>query len=239
MDNISIIGRTFDGTVEAAQKVQSFFKQADIPLTWTQEKPSPCFETVGLEIDFHSGVIRNKSKRLWKAFLAGRELLRRRRIPTKLLEFWLGHMTSIFMVAPSALSCFFDIYRYIQLFRDRRAVLWSSVRREMRLALGLMWISSASVVMDPIRQVDAGDSSGGAFALMTTWATFEEVSELSKWRDVWRYQPLAQSLKQAVEVGSREMVLQALRELEGEVVDAPLVPQALPTFRRSPSYNIR
>ena len=91
----------------------------------------------------------------------------------------------------------------------------------MRLALGLMWISSASVVMDPIRQVDAGDSSGGAFALMTTWATFEEVSELSKWRDVWRYQPLAQSLKQAVEVGSREMVLQALRELKGKFLIHP------------------
>ena len=226
VDNISIIGRTFDDTMAAA-KVQSFFEQANIPLTWTQQEPDTCFETVGLIIDFKSGTIRNKPKRLWKAFLAGRELLRRRRIPTKLLEFWLGHMTSIFMITPSALSCFFDIYRYIQLFRDKRAVLWSSVRREMRLALGLLWLSSSSVVMDPIRQVDAGDSSGKAFALTTTWATFGEVAEVSKWREVWRYQPLAQTLKQAVEVGSREMVLQALCELEGEVVDSPLIPQEI------------
>ena len=225
VDNISIIGKTKQNTAEMALKVQNHFKDVNIPITWTEAEPKSCFETVGLLIDFNTGEIRNKPKRLWKAFLAGRELLRRRRIPTKLLEFWLGHMTSIFMTTPSSLSCFFNIYRYINTFRTRRAVIWGSVRQEIRTALGLLWVSSTSIVFDPIRQVDAGDSSSGAFALLTTFAHRQEVKEVCQWREVWRYQPLAQSLKTAVESGSRSMVIAALEELEGESVEVSTLPQ--------------
>ena len=216
VDNISIIGKTKRDTADMAKSVQQHFQAVDIPITWTEDEPKPCFETVGLLIDFNTGEIRNKPKRLWKAFLAGRELLRRRRVPTKLLEVWLGHMTSIFMTTPSSLSCFFDIYRYINKFRSRRAVIWGSVRQEMRTAFGLIWMSSTSIAFDPIKQVDAGDSSSAAFALLTTFAAGPKTKEVCKWREVWRYQPLAQSLKTAVESGSRSMVIAALEELEGE-----------------------
>ena len=225
VDNISIIGRTFDETVSAAAKVKTAFDSVNIPLTWTHSEPSPVFESVGLILDFNTGSVRNKPKRLWKAFLAGRELLRRRKVPTKLLEFWLGHMTSLFMVTPSALSAFFHIYRYINTFRSRRAALWGNVRQEIRTALGLLWMTSASIVFDPIKQVDVGDSSSGAFALLTTVAEKHEIRELCKWREVWRYQPIAQSVKDAVESGSRAMVIDALKELEGESIQTPLLAQ--------------
>lgn len=91
--------------------------------------------------------------------------------------------------------------------------MWSSVRQEIRTALGLLWISSTSIIFDPVRQVDAGDSSSGAFALLTTFADRQEIKEVCKWREVWRYQPLAQSLKNAVESGSRSMAIAALEEL--------------------------
>lgn len=73
--------------------------------------------------------------------------------------------------------------------------MWGSVRAEIRTALGLIWLSSPSMVFDPIRQVDAGDSSSGAFALLTT-----------------------QSLQHAVESGSRAMVIRALEELDGSSI---------------------
>ena len=233
VDNISIIGRTKQQTADMAEKVQKHFKAVNVPITWTESEPKPVFETVGIVIDFNNGEIRNKPKRLWKAFLAGREILRRKRVPTKLLEFWLGHMTSIFMITPSALSCFFDIYRYIDMFRSRRGVIWGSVRQEMRTALGLMWMTTTSIVFDPVRQVDAGDSSSGAFALLTTLAEKREIKEVCKWREIWRYQPMAQTLKTAVETGSRSMVIAALEELEGEQVEGRVTSQevrpAVPT----------
>ena len=107
--------------------------------------------------------------------------------------------------------------------------MWSSVRQEIRTALGLLWMSSTSIIFDPVRQVDAGDSSSGAFALLTTFADRQEIKEVCKWREVWRYQPLAQSLKNAVESGSRSMVIAALEELEGESVEVSTLPQEAPS----------
>ena len=108
VDNISIIARTKPEAAEAAGRVANFFEQADIPLTWTTTEPVSVFTTVGVILDFKAGVIRNKPNRLWRAFAAGREILRRKRVPTKLLEIWLGHMTSLFMLTPHALSAFFS-----------------------------------------------------------------------------------------------------------------------------------
>ena len=100
--------------------------------------------------------------------MAGKELLRRRRVSAKVLEIWLGHMTSLFMISPQALSCFFHIYKFVQKYRGIRAELWQSVREEIKMALGVVWMCRATLEFNPVFQVDAGDSSSSAFALMTS-----------------------------------------------------------------------
>jgi hypothetical protein len=216
VDNISIIGRTKEEVASAASAIAAHFEQVSIPLTWTTQEPQTVFETVGIILDFEKGRVRNKPKRIWRAFFAGREILRRRRVHGKMVEIWLGHMTSLAMLAPSALSCFFHIYKFVQQHRHHRAVLWGTVRQEMRNALGLIWLFSSPLRFDPICQVDAGDSSSGAYALLTTWANEKEVGHLCNWRESWRFQPLPISVKRAVETGSREKVIQALEELQSD-----------------------
>jgi hypothetical protein len=232
VDNISIIGKTREEAVGAAERVARHFEQAEIPLTWTTPEPCEVFETVGLVLDFRKGTIRNKPKRLWKAFFAGRELLKRRRVSGKLVEVWLGHITSLFMITPCGLSCFFQIYRFVQQHRHHRTFLWGSVREEIKLALGLLWMSSSLLKFDPVYQLDAGDSSSGAYALMTTWASFDELVALCKYREFWRFQPLPISVKQAVATGSRAAVIAALEALEheGEHCGSSQEVRALPPF---------
>eukprot|EP00438_Fugacium_kawagutii_P021633 Skav219591 [mRNA] locus=scaffold1719:13998:17447:+ [translate_table: standard] len=213
VDNISIIGKTEKETTDMARCVEQAFQQLDIPLTWSAHKPSPVFETVGICLDFHHGIAYNKSSRLWRAFFAGRELLRRKVVSVKLVEIWLGHMTSLFMLAPHGLSCFFHIYKFVALHRGKRATMWKTVRAEIRLALGVMWLTRTNILFKPVHQVDAGDSSSGAFALLTTWATRNDLKEACRWREVWRFRPLPSSLAQAATGGSREEVLNALRAL--------------------------
>ena len=232
VDNVSIIGRTQEEVATAADKVAQHFSDCDIPLTWTTEKPVAEFETVGIILDFKSGVIRNKPKRLWKIFFAGRSLLCRRRVSVKLLETWLGHITYAFMITPSALSVFFHIYRFIQKHRDQRAPLWGCVRQEIRNALGVLWLSRCNILFDPIQQVDAGDASMGAYALLTTWSSQEEIRHLCKWRETWRYQPLPAPLREAVATGSRKEVVDALSALESEVSEGHIKPlvRSMPVF---------
>eukprot|EP00438_Fugacium_kawagutii_P022823 Skav218923 [mRNA] locus=scaffold2031:18320:23007:+ [translate_table: standard] len=213
VDNISIIARSKAEATEAARRVAEHFQKANIPLTWSTPEPVTCFETVGIILDFNHGTIRNKPKRLWKAFFAGRELLRRKRVPVKLVEIWLGHMTSLFMLTPAALSSFFHIYRFVQQHRHHRAVIWSSVRREIKHSLGLLWLTTSHLSFDPVLQVDCGDSSSGAFALLTTWAKKGEVAEICKFREAWRFQPLPIEVQQAAATGSRAELIKALDEL--------------------------
>ena len=59
-------------------------------------------------------------------------------------------MTAIFMIAPDGLSCFFHIYKFIAVNRDRRAFLWKSFRQEIRLALGKMWLARANMTFQPV-----------------------------------------------------------------------------------------
>lgn len=219
VDNISIIGRTKAETELAAKTIAEHFPQLSIPLTWTKPEASAVFETVGIILDFERGEVRNKPKRLWKAFMAGQMILSRRRITTHVLEVWLGHMTSLFMLAPCGLSCFFNICRYIQSHRGRRSALWGSVRQEIRNALGVMWLTCSNLTFDPVRQLDAGDSSSGAFALLTTWASMTELQEVVKWREAWRYIALPETVKDAAASGSRQRVLDALQLLQQDQGD--------------------
>lgn len=84
------------------------------------------------------------------------------------------------------------------------------------MSLGLVWCARCSLVFEPVHQVDAGDASGSAYALLTTWASFAEISDVCKWREAWRFRPLPQQVKEAVESGSRQKVIDVLKELHSE-----------------------
>ena len=158
VDNISIIGETVDKVCEARDAIKKRFDEDGIPLTWSSEEPQEVLETIGVVFDFRSGIARNKPRRIWRVLLPGREMLRRRRISIRVLEAWVGHITSLFMLQPSFLSCFYHIYKFIQKYRGGRAEIWKEVRVEIRLALGVVWLSRSNLVFDPIHQVDVRQS---------------------------------------------------------------------------------
>eukprot|EP00438_Fugacium_kawagutii_P002204 Skav236698 [mRNA] locus=scaffold4101:93982:96339:- [translate_table: standard] len=214
VDNISIIGKTADETKHFAHVVEKAFADLNIPLTWSDTEPSSVFETVGIKIDFNTGMASNKPRRLWRVFFAGREILRRKVISVKLLEIWLGHMTSIFMLTPQCLSCFFHIYKFIAKHRGSRATVWKTVRQEVRTSLGLIWMARANLRFNPIHQLDVGDSSGSGFALLKTWATKNELKQLCQWRESWRFRSFPEKLIEAASTGDREQVLRVLNELD-------------------------
>ena len=216
VDSISIIGPTVEAVQKTRDRVVQEFGQLGIPLTWSSQEPSATLETIGVVLDFSVGAARNKPRRIWRAFMAGKELLRRRRVSAKVLEIWLGHMTSLFMISPQALSCFFHIYKLVQQYRGRLAELWQSVREEIKMALGVVWMCRATLVFSLVFQVDAGDSSSSAFALMTTEASYAEIAEACRWRETWRSRPLAEEVKKAAESGSRARVLEVLESLHSE-----------------------
>ena len=74
VDNISIIGKTKDQVKSAASKIERAFAELNIPLTWSSDEPQDTFTTVGIVLDFRQRKVLVKPRRLWKVFLAGREI---------------------------------------------------------------------------------------------------------------------------------------------------------------------
>ena len=216
VDNISIIGESSEAVASAAEAIAHQFQSDGIPLVWSAKQPQSVLSTVGVIFDFDQGVARNRPDRVWRTFLGGKELLRRRRFAIKTVEVWLGHATSLFMLAPAGLSCFFHIYRFIQQHRGKRAEVWKEVREEIKLALGMIWLSRCNLLFDPILQVDAGDASTSGYALMTTLASPTEIGDGCRFRETWRFRPLPESLETAARSGTQSAVEDVLKELHAE-----------------------
>ena len=76
VDNITILGRCKDDVKHRAALLQRAFDQAGIPISWTQEDPSSCLDSVGCVLDLRSGILMNKPKRIWNFVRSSSALLR-------------------------------------------------------------------------------------------------------------------------------------------------------------------
>ena len=81
------------------------------------------------------------------------------------------------------------------------------------MALGLIWLARSHIVFDPINQIDVGDASSGAYALLTTWGSRSEISEAIRWRESWRFRAVPETIHKAVATCNPEVVASALNEL--------------------------
>eukprot|EP00435_Cladocopium_sp_Y103_P025170 s756_g6.t1 len=80
VDNVAIFGAHRSDVEERIEQVNAAFSKHDIPVVWSYPEAVQVVETVGVVVDFQSKMVRNKSLRLWKIYLAGREICKRSRV---------------------------------------------------------------------------------------------------------------------------------------------------------------
>ena len=199
VDNVTVFGNSFEDVSQRCEMIDHAFRQLDIPVVWTQTEPVRKLECVGCEVNFDKGYIKNKSNRIWRTYLAGLELSRRKRIRAELVEIWLGHATSLFRLKPCLLSCFEHIYRFVEQGRGKRIPLWPSVQKEIRLASNLLWLARVNLRTQIVRQVDVGDSADFGYALMTMNAPDYEILRALKYRERWRHIPFPKQIQEALD----------------------------------------
>lgn len=218
VDNVTIIGRTSQDVEQRCQQVSNALAELDIPVVWTQDQPEHRVETVGCILDLQNGVIRNKSKRIWRAHLAGLELSRRSRVRVQHVEIWLGHMTSLFRLKPCLLSIFDKIYKFCQLRVAYRVPLWPSVRREIQQACSVVWLARNDLKSPLINHVDAGDSADHGYAMMCSMASDREINKAIRYREKWRFIPLPEDVKEALTLEDKETLIHLLEAKAGVVL---------------------
>ena len=152
---------------QRADALSGAFHKAGVPITWTQTEPVQQLESVGCLLDFEAKRLSNKPRRLWKFFFATVALLRRNKLGAKALQTWAGHYTSLCSHTPWGLSVLQHLYRFIEVSRDRRVKVWPSVKRELKMASSLVWMTWRDLGSPLCRLVDVGDSSSAGYAMMT------------------------------------------------------------------------
>ncbi|CAE8674891.1 unnamed protein product [Polarella glacialis] len=187
VDNVAIIGGVPEDADRRMRAVCERFGQLGIPFVVTHKSSQSYLDTIGLRFDFARRALMHKSRRCWRLRLATLALLRRRKVRGSVLQVWGGHVIHHFSLLRPGMSCLHSFYRFIEFAGNEQKVLWPSVRQEMRLVIGLVFLGEAHLGAPIHESVYLGDSSTYGFSLMVTKSSQQEVRQATLHRERWRF----------------------------------------------------
>lgn len=187
VDNVQILGGDGADVDKHLQLIVDWFEKLGIPFTTAGQTALSEFETLGIVFDMRQRCIRHRNKRAWRLYLATKALLRRGRVHGETMRIWLGHVVNHFQLMRPAMSCLHASYRFVQHALSSRAMMWPSVRFELRLVAGLVFLGQLDWASPYHTEVYLGDSSTYGYSLMSTIATSSEVREAMRYEERWRF----------------------------------------------------
>ena len=137
---------------------------------------------------FKGSHLRPLPHRIWRLIFAMRQLLKIGRCSGKQLERVIGHATFVGLGRREVLSVFGETYTYIHSHYYHAHRLWPSVRRELALWISLcplLWRDLAAPWASEVTAVDA--STWGLGAVVADF-TPNEVRELGRYSERWRFE---------------------------------------------------
>lgn len=189
VDNVHTFGGTSHDASSRMTLIQRHFEHLGIPFDVDDVSGEATVDTLGLTFHFgDDGVtVRAKRERAWKLWLTTRALLRRRRISGEMLRVWIGHINFHFLLARPLLSCLSACYAFASKHRHHRYPMWDSVRKELKLILGLIFTVEKKLSSPVNREVHVGDSSDRGYGLMSTHASTKHVQQELEHKEKWRF----------------------------------------------------
>ena len=164
----------------------------------------------------------NKPARVWRFAKATEALLRRRKLKGHALQIWTGHYTALCGLTPWGLSALQHVYRFIESAGDKRIAVWPSVRRELKIAGSLVWMTWRQLTSLPMKVVEAGDSSTSGFAMMACYPDASVTREAMRTHERWRFIAMPDELKNFANAQDVDAFQDALRGLLFNGEQAPV-----------------
>ena len=223
VDNV----HTFGGkTGEAGRRMQLIaqrFEGLGIPFEVDNVDGATTLDTLGLTFDFSDGVrVRSKRERAWRLWYATKCLLRRRRVNGDVLRVWLGHVNFHFLLSRPLLSTLSACYRFAISHTGHRFPIWPSVRKEMKLVLGLIFAVEKNLSAPVNPEVHIGDASDRGFGLMKTCSTPSRVLKEIKYQERWRFEEVEDAGMVTPCGGGPETTGEASETFDGHLAGAGL-----------------
>ncbi|CAE7893669.1 hypothetical protein AK812_SmicGene22743 [Symbiodinium microadriaticum] len=165
VDNLVVLGQDRSAVVSAFQHAVEHLKAAGLQVH-EEEICDGGACVLGWEFEA-SGIFRPSARRVWRARLAIRALLARRRASGKQIERLVGLCSFICLARRESLSVFGDVYQFITRYRDcgREIRMPPGVRRELH-----MWDAISPLIFKDLR---------------SPWS--EQVHRLGRYSERWRF----------------------------------------------------
>ncbi|CAK0861861.1 unnamed protein product, partial [Prorocentrum cordatum] len=186
VDNVQVIGGCEADANTQMHEIENLFREDRIPFD-VEPGDSLEMQSLGLVYHWQERRLRHVARRVWRTYMAGHALLRRRKLHGHALQCWLGHVVNLNQLCPEAMSALNACYRFIEESLESPKRVWPSVKSEIRCSMNLLFLMEADLGATYSDQVYCGDSSGRGYALHVTTAEPTELREAWRWRERWRY----------------------------------------------------
>ncbi|CAK0844899.1 unnamed protein product [Prorocentrum cordatum] len=105
----------------------------------------------------------------------------------EVLRIWIGHVVHLFMLNRPALSCLWTVYQFILHALDRRCRVWGSLRQEIKVIMGLVFLCQRDLGASRLRMAYCSDSSDLGYCLAVTSASDAELREAAAYHERWLF----------------------------------------------------
>ena len=143
--------------------------------------------SLGFSIDGATGVVKPVPDKVGLVIAAFRWLARRPRVNGRAVEKLVGHAIHFMLVRREMLCCMRSLYDFIQRSYRARRRLWPSAAREAEWIANLLPVCHANLRRVWSEVPTASDASLSGIAVCSRHAGVEQVSEIGRCKEAWRF----------------------------------------------------
>ncbi|CAE7480442.1 ANK1 [Symbiodinium natans] len=143
--------------------------------------------SLGFSVDGATGVVKPVPDKVGLVIAAFRWLARRPRVNGRAVEKLVGHAIHFMLVRREMLCCMRSLYDFIQRSYRARRRLWPSAAREAEWIANLLPVCHANLRRVWSEVPTASDASLSGIAVCSRHAGVEQVSEIGRCKEAWRF----------------------------------------------------
>ena len=121
-------------------------------------------QALGPACRWRGRALRHVARRVWRTYLAGRVLLRRRRMRGPAAQCWPGRVPCLNQLCPVAMSALSPCHRFVDEASDAPKRAWPSENDEIRCAVNLVFSMKADLGATYSDRFYCGGSSSSGHA---------------------------------------------------------------------------
>ena len=178
MDNLGVLGFFRKEVADTLDEVTQACDQAGLP-THERDLTGGATRALGALIDCEHWTSQPTLARLWRIRRGCSWALKCRKLPGRVWEILLGHMTFLGLSNRDSLSAFCALYKFVEAHYWEPMPLWPTARDEVRAFLGVLCLFVSDWTLQWCPYPMASDASEDGYGIC--WGTWDAATLGKNW----------------------------------------------------------